>query len=127
MVHYKIKDLRIKNKLTQDDMAATLNISQNAYSLIENGVTRLVDIERIKLIAERFGVNPVELGLLDGLGLTQNFNEKVENGYASYIQTLNADNKELLQTLKEELQLKNNQMEHLITQNAELIQLLTVK
>ena len=127
MIHHKIKDLRIKNKLTQDDMAATLNISQNAYSLIENGVTRLVDIERIKLIAERFGVNPVELGLLDGLGLTQNFNEKVENGYASYIQTLNADNKELLQTLKEELQMKNNQMEHLITQNAELIQLLTVK
>ena len=127
MIHHKIKDLRIKNKLTQDDMAATLNISQNAYSLIENGVTRLVDIERIKLIAERFGVNPVELGLLDGLGLTQNFNEKVENGYASYIQTLNADNKELLQTLKEELQMKNNQMEHLITQNAELIQLLIVK
>ena len=117
----KIKELRIKNKFTQDDMADALHISQNAYSLIENGITRLVDVERIKLIAEKFAVQPAELGLFDKLGVTQHFNEKVENGYASYIQTLNADNKDLLQTLKDELHIKNSQIAQLMQQMQLLI------
>ena len=49
----KIKELRLKKQLTQDEIAESLHISQNAYSLIENGKTRLVDEERIKIIAEK--------------------------------------------------------------------------
>ena len=117
----KIKELRIKNKFTQDDMADALHISQNAYSLIENGITRLVDVERIKLIAEKFAVQPAELGLFEKLGVTQHFNEKVENGYINNIQTLNADNKDLLQTLKDELHIKNSQIAQLMQQMQLLI------
>jgi transcriptional regulator with XRE-family HTH domain len=95
----KIKELRLKNHFSQDEMAETLHISQNAYSLIENGKTRLVDMERINLIAEKFGINPMELGLFETRGVTQNFNEKVENGYAAYIATLNTYNNELIQSM----------------------------
>jgi len=116
MQHNKIKELRSKKKISQDDMAAALHVSQNAYSLIENGITKLIDKERIAIIAEKLGVSPIELGLFDGLNVTQTFNEKVENGYTHYIGNLNADNKELLQTLKEELQIKNGQLENLFKQ-----------
>lgn len=122
MQQTKIKELRLKNNFTQEQMAETLHISQNAYSLIENGKTKLLDEERIDIIAKKFNVNPIDLGVFDGLGVTQNFNDKVENGYASYIQTLNADNKELVITLKEELQIKNKQIENLHIQNAQLMQ-----
>ena len=40
MSHNKIKELRKKNNLTQEQMAEALHISQNAYSLIETGKTR---------------------------------------------------------------------------------------
>jgi transcriptional regulator with XRE-family HTH domain len=113
MVQTKMKDLRVKNNLTQEDMAAALSISQNAYCLIEKGVTRLVDIERINIIAKTLNTSPFELGLLDGLAKTQNFYEKVENAY-NHIENLYADNKDLVNTLKEELQIKNKQLEHLM-------------
>ena len=103
-------------------MAKELHISQNAYSLIENGKTKLIDAERIEIIAKKFNINPLDLGLFDGLGVTLNFNDKVENGYASYILTLNAENKELVNALKEELQIKNKKIENLQIQNAQLMQ-----
>lgn len=123
----KIKELRIKNNLTQEQMAEVLHISQNAYSLIESGKTRLVDEERINIIAKKFGISPMELGLFEGLGITQNFNEKVENGYINYIETLNQDNKELTQALLEQLNIKGKQIDQLFTSNAQLMQLLADK
>lgn len=122
MQQTKIKALRLKNNFTQEQMAEELHISQNAYCLIENGKTKLIDEERINIIAQKFNVKPVELGVFDGLGVTQNFNEKVEDGYINYIENLHADNKELVFTLKEELQIKNIQIENLHTQNAQLMQ-----
>ena len=122
MQQTKIKELRLKNNFTQEQMAEELNISQNAYCLIENGKTKLLDEERINIIAQKFNVTPVELGLFEGLGVTQNFNEKVENGYINHIENLHADNKELVFTLKEELQIKNIQIENLHSQNAQLMQ-----
>ncbi len=127
MIHKKIKDLRLKNHFTQEEMAEALHISQNAYCLIENGKTRLLDEERINIIAKKFGVKAVELGLFDGMGIIQNFNEKVENGYASYIETLNAENKENIQMILEHLTINNKNFEQLLSQNAELIQLLKGK
>jgi transcriptional regulator with XRE-family HTH domain len=120
----KIRELRLKNNFTQDEMAEALHISQNAYSLIENGKTRLVDSERINMIAKKFGVSPVELGLFEALGVTQNFNEKVENGYTSYIEILNKGNKELTQSIMDQLTTKDKRIEDLLTQNYQLMQLL---
>ncbi len=127
MSNNKIKELRVKNNFTQDEMAEALHISQNAYSLIENGKTMLVDEERINNISQKFGVSPVELGLFIGCGITQNFNEKVENAYASYIETLNADNKELNQSILEQIIITDKHIEQLLLQNEKLIQLIAAQ
>lgn len=116
MQRNRIKELRSKTKFSQEDMAAALNISQNAYSLIENGITRLIDTERIITIANKLGVQPMDLGLFDSLQVTQTFNDNVENGYINHIENLYADNKDLLQTLKDELLIKNNQIDTLMRQ-----------
>ena len=114
MQQNRIKELRSKTKFSQEDMAAVLNISQNAYSLIENGITRLIDTDRIVIIASKLGVKPINLGLFDGLQVTQIVSDNVENGYINHIENLYADNKALLQTLKDELLIKNNQIETLM-------------
>ena len=119
MPHNKIKELRLKNNFTQEEMAETLHISQNAYSLIENGKTRLVDMERINLIAEKFGISASELGLFEPFGVTQNLNEKFENGYVSCIATLTAYNKELFNLLEAQLDFKNKHIEGLMQLLAE--------
>lgn len=52
MIHSKIKKLREELGLTQADMAEYLHISQNAYSSIERGRTK-IDIERLYKIAKK--------------------------------------------------------------------------
>jgi transcriptional regulator with XRE-family HTH domain len=120
MQQTRIKELRVKNNYTQEQMAEALHISQNAYSLIENGKTKLLDEERINIIAKKFGVKAIDLGLFEGLGITQNFYEKVENGY-NYIENLHAENKELVIIMRNELQTKNKQLEEMMLQIQSLI------
>lgn len=112
----KLKILRLKNKFTQDEMAEALYISQNAYSLIECGKTRLIDIERIKMIAEKFDVHPWKLGLFDELGLIQN----VEDECTDFSKSYDLEPKELIK-----IALK--QIEQLFLQNKQLVQLLANK
>ena len=85
-------------------MAEALHISQNAYSLIENGITRLVDNERIKLIAEKLGVKPIKLGLFEDFGIEEQ-----------------SGNNEMVLSLKKELEIKNSQIEKLLDQNKQLL------
>lgn len=58
--HVKITELRKQKKLSQVETAELLGISQNAYSRIERGETRLT-IDRIKQIATLFKVPYIEL------------------------------------------------------------------
>lgn len=53
--HQKIAALRKASKKSQVEVAELLGISQNAYSMIERGVTRLT-IDRIKEIANIFEI-----------------------------------------------------------------------
>jgi hypothetical protein len=94
-----------------------LNIEANTYSLIESGVTKLVDKERIKVLEEKLEKTAFELGIFDGMTITQHFRE---NEYAANTQTILADNKELVQTLKDELAIKNKQIEQMLFQNNQL-------
>ncbi|WDF54880.1 helix-turn-helix domain-containing protein [Mucilaginibacter sp. KACC 22063] len=55
--HQKLKNLRTKNGLSQQLVADKLNISQNAYSLLENGKTKL-DEDRIYQLSKLFKVKP---------------------------------------------------------------------
>jgi transcriptional regulator with XRE-family HTH domain len=111
----KLKLLRLNSKLTQDEMAEALYISQNAYSLIECGKTRLVDTERIKVIAKKLAVNPMELGLFDELELKPSHQDED----ADFI-TSDLENKRLMPTIL-------IQIEQLLLQNAQLMELIVDK
>lgn len=110
-MHQKLKILREKKGISQGDVAEALHMAQNTYSRIETGKTK-VNLELLYKFAEFYKIEPYDLVNSDGL--TMNFNEKVENGYASYIQTVNADNKEMISALKEQLIIKDKQIEALL-------------
>lgn len=59
----KIRDIK---RLTQEDVAAKLNISQQAYGKIERNETK-IDLERLQQIADALGVSTTDI---------QDFNEK---------------------------------------------------
>ncbi|MEO7308766.1 MAG: helix-turn-helix transcriptional regulator [Chitinophagaceae bacterium] len=125
MIYHTIKRLRLEKGISRNEMAKALNIEPNTYSSIETGKTKLIDTDRINLIAHTLGVQPSEL--INTQETHQHFYDKVENGYASFIQTLNADNKELLQSLKDQLFSKDQQIEKLLLQNDRLAQILEKK
>ncbi|MCC7402269.1 MAG: helix-turn-helix transcriptional regulator [Chitinophagaceae bacterium] len=52
----RLKSLREKNGYSQQDVADALNMSQNAYSLLETGKTKL-DVERLQMIAAFYKVS----------------------------------------------------------------------
>jgi transcriptional regulator with XRE-family HTH domain len=60
MIHLKIRQLRKQLGYTQQGMARHLCISQNAYSLIERGQTR-IDIERLLKISRVLKISINEL------------------------------------------------------------------
>lgn len=115
MKHNKIKELRIKKGFSQEDIAQVLHVSQNAYSLIENGKTRLVDVERILLISEKFSVNPIELGLFDEV---LNISEK------NQLLKLDKSAEEIIETLKTDLSKNIIQIKKIVSQNSKLLSLL---
>lgn len=51
-----IRSLRQERKYSQEYMAIRLSVSQNAYSKLERGLTRLT-LERLSQIAEILGTN----------------------------------------------------------------------
>ncbi len=56
----RLKSLRERNGYSQQDVAEALNMSQNAYSLLETGKTKL-DVDRLYLIAEFYKISIIEL------------------------------------------------------------------
>jgi len=55
-----IKLLRLKHNLTQQEIADSLNMSQNAYSQMEAGKTK-IDIERIERIVEYYNISFLDI------------------------------------------------------------------
>ena len=102
-VNQKLKGLREERGLSQQQVADALHTAQTTISNIENGKAGL-DVTMLLKFAEFYNVEPQHL--LTENSLIMNFHEKVENGYASYIQTLNTENKELIQTLKDQQSIK---------------------
>lgn len=103
-LYEKITALRKIKRFTQQDMAEKLNISDNAYSKIEQGKTQ-ISVERLKQIAkvlnmekqdienfeERMIFNKIENGTNtnfgNGINLLENF-EKEREAYKSHISDL---------------------------------------
>ena len=81
-VHDKIRFLRESKKLSQEDMAAKLNMSVSGYSKIERGETK-PHFDKLEKIAEVFGFNDVVQ--LIALGeryvlINENSNSSIHNG-----------------------------------------------
>jgi transcriptional regulator with XRE-family HTH domain len=55
-----IKLIREQKKITQEEVARRIGISQNAYSKIENNITQLT-INHVKQISVALDVSPMEL------------------------------------------------------------------
>ena len=66
MSHEKLKILRKAKGLSQQEIASTFNMTQNCYSKIETGKTKL-DNDRIIEFAEFFEVPPSELLNFSGI------------------------------------------------------------
>ncbi len=95
-IQKKIKLLRFAKGLTQIEFAGKLNMSQNAYSMLENGKTKL-DAERIRLIAIHLDIQPDQLSSEDDVTLkfeseikASDLNSQIENYKAQihYLQYL---------------------------------------
>lgn len=56
MVHDNLKRIRLAKGVTQAHLSKRLDISDMAYSRMENGVTK-IDVERLKVIAISLGVS----------------------------------------------------------------------
>lgn len=101
MIHSKIRKLREQSGLTQESMAAYLCISQNAYSLIEKGKTK-IDIERLLQITEKLNIRPSVL--IDSETIYQK------------------ESADITTQLKASLDLKDRLIQKLIQQNSLLIE-----
>lgn len=53
---FRIKELRIDNQATQQEIAKLLNVSQNTYSQYENCV-RQIPIELLIILAQHYNVS----------------------------------------------------------------------
>ena len=84
-----IRIARIKMKLSQQNMADELNITQAAYSKLERDETRM-DLDRIYEIAEILKMSPFELmpkpkyGKGINLSFFENMPQRIRNAWKSF-------------------------------------------
>ncbi|WP_306353835.1 helix-turn-helix domain-containing protein [Flavobacterium sp. '19STA2R22 D10 B1'] len=56
----KIRLMRKKNNISQEQMAELLNLSQSQYSRIENGKS-IIDLKKVRKIADVLKTNPLSI------------------------------------------------------------------
>lgn len=81
MIGNRIKLLREDKKLSQEQMAKKIGVTQTVYSRIENNITKKIDIERLQAISKVLEV-PLEELLIQDTNVFNIYNNKV--GYAVY-------------------------------------------
>ena len=54
----RIREMRIRNKLTLDDVAKKLNVNRQAVYKYEHGVVTNIPLENLEIMAEMFGTTP---------------------------------------------------------------------
>jgi transcriptional regulator with XRE-family HTH domain len=104
--HTKIKQVRELKNLTQDSVAAKLDLSTRAYSKIETGETQLT-INRLNEIAAIFEMDPMEILGFDDAKIFNINNSTGNNGYNNifFPEKLVQQYEETIQSLKEQIQL----------------------
>lgn len=117
---YKIRRLREGKNYTQEYMSERLNISQNTYSKIETGGIKLT-VDRLQQIADILEV-PIDTIFVDDNNQSFNFNNSHIEKFYGYIETLQEDNKELVQMTTSTL---IQYLEHLQEENKKLVDIIS--
>jgi transcriptional regulator with XRE-family HTH domain len=103
MLHHKLKMLRKERGLSQHKVADAIHLTQNAYSNIETGKTK-IDIDRLKKLAEFYNKQLTELLEIPDIVFDTNNNVT-----------------KLITDLEEQLKTKDDQIKQLLWENKELI------
>ncbi|QPB42016.1 helix-turn-helix domain-containing protein [Rodentibacter haemolyticus] len=111
-----IRTMREMNQLTQEELAEKLNISVNAYSKIERGITKL-SLDKLERIAQIFNINVSELYSAKEKGLFYLFSDN--NNYYNGSEVVVEENEKL----KVELKYKNEIIDNLRSENLLLKQM----
>ena len=121
----KIKRIRDIKGLKQEDIAALLKITPQAYSKVERNETKL-DTDRLEEIAKIFNMTVDEIQQFDDKNLfVNNLQEckesitinNITNHYNSdqtIIDSLLQQHKEMIASLKDEIQFLRSQLNHLM-------------
>ena len=99
MIGTKIKNIRELKNLTQEYVAEKLDISQAAYSKLENGETKVSD-EKLVQIAEVLEVKPEDIKAFDSQKYFNSFNNVSGNKNSSFI--IEIEDTELIKKLYED-------------------------
>jgi len=110
---HKIKILRELKKLTQNQMAESMGISQGAYSKMELGETE-VTYSKLEKISEQFDMKPEEIIAFDERIIFNVMNNKIANGLQINNQLLTADEKNILKVQLELLKIENKHLKFII-------------
>lgn len=115
MIHHNLKKLREFRNYSQEFIASELGKSQNAYSQMENGKTKIKEAEIIKL-AELLEVTPSQL-MSDEPIVIKISNTKVETGgiFNGNLQNLYYDQKEAIAFLREQIKKKDEQIDKILS------------
>lgn len=102
----KIKELRIEKKLTQEDVAFELDITQSQYGRLERGECEF-DFEKLNRIAVLFQINPNEIiEFEEKYVLINSYNGTNKgsnsNNFASSIEVVNQVSKEDIRRIVQE-------------------------
>lgn len=116
MLHHNLRKLREFRNYTQEFMAGELGKSQNAYSQMETGKTKIKEEEIIKLAA-LLDVSPTEL-MSDEPVIVKINNTKVENGgiFNGNLQNLYYEQREEIVFLRDQIAKKDEQINKLLSQ-----------
>jgi transcriptional regulator with XRE-family HTH domain len=112
MIGSKIRLIRLARGLSQEEVANSLNIQQNAYSKLENGGNK-IDDEKIERLAKIFGVSVEDIKSPEPVLLS--FNNCNNSGVYNNNQLVyNQLNENLIKSLQEQLIVKDLQIEKLL-------------
>lgn len=85
-VGQKIKDLRIKKNLSQEDVAKSIGSTKQAIYKYETGIVTNIPIDKISMLADLFGVSPAYLMGWDSKA------EKTNDAIADIVVRMRTDN-----------------------------------
>ena len=93
-IHDKIRIMREKNKLSQEEVAEKLNMSPSGYAKIERGETKLY-LEKLEQIAQVFNIDMTDLINNKNICFLINENSQSSSNYYNSDDTLIIENEKL--------------------------------